>query len=59
MLEIDSPFMLPDWGNTPSNWYIIAREVALTRGVSVLQVTEVCEKNLQQLVCNSLPNSFA
>lgn len=59
LLETDSPFMSSDLGNTPSKLHTIAQEVALIRGISIQQLAEVCEENLQQLVCNSLPNLSA
>lgn len=52
VLETDSPFMLPE--NTPSNIIPIAQTLAHLRGISLDDVAQQCEKNLQRLFTETL-----
>lgn len=54
LLETDSPYMLPENSNTPANILQIAELVAQCRGCSLMQLAQSCEKNLQDLLRNTL-----
>lgn len=50
LLETDSPYMLPENRNTPSHLRLIAEEVARLRQIDLVQLAQICEKNLQELL---------
>ncbi|KLT73493.1 hypothetical protein PL75_02705 [Neisseria arctica] len=50
VLETDSPFMLPKQTNTPANLRRIAETVALLRGISLAELAEHTENNINRLL---------
>lgn len=50
VLETDSPFMLPDSGNTPANVRRIAEITADLRGISLAELSEQTEANVDGLL---------
>lgn len=58
LLETDSPYMQPNNQNTPANVYQIAQIIAQLRAISVTQLAQQCEKNLNHLLANILPQTI-
>lgn len=56
VLETDSPYMLPNQINTPANLAAIAAEVARLRGITLVKLASLCEKNLCRLQPERLHN---
>jgi TatD DNase family protein len=50
VLETDSPFMLPDKGNTPANLFKIANIVAELRGIELAELAAQTEQNIDKLL---------
>ena len=50
VFETDSPFMLPDKGNTPANLFKIANIVAELRGIELAELAAQTEQNIDKLL---------
>lgn len=56
VLETDSPYMLPNGCNEPAKIVQIAEEISRLRNVSIIQLADICEKNLAKLLVKILPH---